>query len=87
MRLIMLLLHLYSFFYNFSENDIKDILNLAEESRLSVIPLVQTFGHLEVFICVKYFSMVVCHLSFIPLVAQNESRLYGKFGCVGGLYT
>lgn len=32
----------------YSEEDVVQILKLAEESNLSVIPLVQTFGHLEV---------------------------------------
>ena len=35
-------------FYVCSKEDIQKILSLAEEHKLQVIPLIQTFGHLEV---------------------------------------
>ncbi|KAF2895886.1 hypothetical protein ILUMI_10282 [Ignelater luminosus] len=40
----------------YSLEDIKTILKLAEESRLSVIPLIQTFGHMEFMLKLKEFE-------------------------------
>lgn len=42
----------------FTLNDIKEILKLAEESSLEVIPLIQTFGHVE---------FALKHFEFAPL--------------------
>lgn len=38
----------------YSKEQVTEILGLAEEHRLDVIPLVQTFGHLEVGIIKKF---------------------------------
>lgn len=42
----------------FTTNDVKEVLKLAEESNLEVIPLIQTFGHVE---------FALKHVEFAPI--------------------
>lgn len=55
--------HVIDYLYTiFSEDDVRQILKHAEDFELEVIPLVQTFGHLEVLI-----MLVVCNIAIICL--------------------
>lgn len=54
----------------YRKNDIKRILELAAENELDVIPLVQTFGHLEFVLKLKQYK----HLREVPKYPQVSTE-------------